>query len=274
MTPAVSFIFVTVFLDMLALGVMIPVLPRLVVEFLGGANARAATICGAFGTVWALMQFVFSPVVGALSDRFGRRAVILLSNLGLGLDYIFMVVAPTLGWLFVGRVISGITSSSVATGGAYIADVTPPADRAKRFGMIGAAFGIGFIAGPAVGGLLGAIDLRLPFWVAPALSLANAAYDLFVLPESLSPERRTPFVWRHANPIGAVALLRAYPIVLGLAIAAFLSRVAHDALPGTFVLYATYRRREMLTVFYDMLLVLAAMIVWFVVSAAMVPLGP
>jgi DHA1 family tetracycline resistance protein-like MFS transporter len=239
--PAFAFIFVTVALDMLALGVMIPVLPKLVIEFLGGDNARAATIYGVFGTVWALMQFVFSPVVGALSDRFGRRPVILLSNLGLGLDYILMAMAPTLGWLFVGRVISGITSSSIATAGAYIADVTPPEGRAKRVGMIGAAFGFGFILGPAVGGVLGSIDLRLPFWVAGGLSLANAAYGLLVLPESLPPERRAPFVWRRANPVGAVALLRTQTLLAGLAGAAFLSRVAHDSLPSTFVLYATYR---------------------------------
>jgi DHA1 family tetracycline resistance protein-like MFS transporter len=239
--PAFAFIFITVLLDMLALGVMIPVLPKLVVEFLGGDNARAATIYGLFGTVWAAMQFVFSPVIGSLSDRYGRRPVILLSNFGLGLDYIFMALAPTLGWLFVGRVISGITSSSFATAGAYIADVTPPDGRAKRFGMLGAAFGFGFIAGPAVGGLLGSIDLRLPFWTAAALSLLNAAYGLFVLPESLPPERRTAFEWRTANPVGAVVLLRSDVVLLGLGAAAFLSRVAHDALPSTFVLYATYR---------------------------------
>jgi DHA1 family tetracycline resistance protein-like MFS transporter len=220
---------------------MIPVLPRLVIEFLGGDNAQAATIYGLFGTVWALMQFVFSPVVGSLSDRFGRRPVILLSNLGLGLDYIFMALAPTLGWLFAGRVISGITSSSIATAGAYIADVTPPEERAKRFGMLGAAFGFGFIAGPAIGGLLGSIDLRLPFWAAAALSLANVAYGVFVLPESLPRERRAPFTWRTANPAGAVTMLRADVVLFGLAVAAFLSRVAHDALPSTFVLFATYR---------------------------------
>jgi DHA1 family tetracycline resistance protein-like MFS transporter len=238
---AFAFVFVTVALDMLALGVMIPVLPKLVIEFLGGDNASAATIYGVFGTVWALMQFVFSPVAGALSDRFGRRPVIILSNLGLGLDYVLMAIAPTLGWLFVGRVISGITSSSIATAGAYIADVTPPEGRAKRFGMLGAAFGFGFILGPALGGLLGSIDLRLPFWVAGSLSLANAAYGLFVLPESLPLERRSPFVWRRANPVGAVALLRTQTLLAGLAVAAFLSRVAHDSLPSTFVLYATYR---------------------------------
>src|SRR5713226_8727513 len=171
---ALAFIFVTVVLDMLALGMIAPVLPKLVERFVGGDTAHAAEIYGLFGTVWALMQFFFSPVLGALSDRFGRRTVILLSNFGLGLDYILMAVAPSLAWLFVGRVISGITSSSFPTAMAYVADVTPPEDRARKFGLLGAAFAVGFIVGPTVGGFLGAIGLRAPFWGAAALSLANA----------------------------------------------------------------------------------------------------
>src|SRR5262249_20136590 len=151
-------------------------------------------------------QFVFSPIIGALSDRFGRRPVVLLSNLGLGLDYIVMALAPSLGWLFVGRVISGITSSSVSTASAYIADVTPPEQRAAEFGMIGAAFGVGFIVGPSLGGVLGAVSLRAPFWAAAVLSLANFLYGLIVLPESLPPERRSPFQWRHAHPLGALRM--------------------------------------------------------------------
>jgi DHA1 family tetracycline resistance protein-like MFS transporter len=238
---AFAFIFITVLLDMLALGIIVPVLPGLIVAFRGGDTASAASVYGVFATVWAAMQFVFSPVLGSLSDRFGRRKVILLSNVGLGLDYLLMALAPTLGWLFVGRVISGITSSSFPTAAAYIADVTPPDERAKKFGMIGAAFGIGFIVGPTVGGLLGAVSLRAPFWGAAVLSLANAAYGFFILPESLPLERRSPFHWRRANPIGAIHMLRSRPRLLALGSAGFLSMLAHDSLPTTFVLYSTYR---------------------------------
>ena len=238
---ALVFIVITVVLDFLALGMIVPVLPPLVVDFLGGDTARGAEVYGLFGTVWALMQFVFSPVLGALSDRFGRRPVILISNFGLGLDYILMAVAPSLAWLFVGRVLSGITAASYSTALAYIADVAPPDQRARGFGLLGAAFGFGFILGPAVGGVLGAIDPRLPFWFAAGLSLANACYGLLVLPESLPPERRAPFRWRGANPIGSLVLLRSHPQLLGLAAAYFLYFIAHEVLPSTFVLYSTYR---------------------------------
>jgi DHA1 family tetracycline resistance protein-like MFS transporter len=238
---ALAFIVVTVVLDMLALGMIVPVLPKLVVSFEGGDTASAARIYGLFGTVWALMQFVFSPVLGALSDRFGRRPVILLSNLGLGLDYLLMAWAPTLGWLLVGRVISGITAATFATAGAYIADVTPPERRAGAFGMLGAAFGLGFVLGPAVGGVLGHVGPRLPFWVAGAFSIVNACYGLVVLPESLPVERRAAFSWRRANPIGSLRLLRSHRELLGLAGSNFLGYVAHESLPSTFVLYTTYR---------------------------------
>jgi DHA1 family tetracycline resistance protein-like MFS transporter len=235
------FVFITVALDMLALGVMIPVLPKLIIEFEGGNMAAAAGAAGVFGFSWAAMQFVFSPLLGAISDRRGRRPVILLSNLGLGLDYLLMALAPNLSWLFVGRLISGITSASFSTAGAYIADVTPEEDRAAKFGMLGAAFGLGFVVGPALGGLLGGIDLRLPFYTAAGLSLANAAYGFFILPESLPPNRRAPFVWAKANPVGSLALLRSHPRLLGLAVVAFLYNVAHDSLPSVFVLYTDYR---------------------------------
>jgi DHA1 family tetracycline resistance protein-like MFS transporter len=238
---AVVFIFITIVLDMLALGMVIPVLPELVKQFRGGDTVSAAQTLGVFGTVWALMQFLASPVVGALSDRFGRRPVVLLSNFGLGADYILMALAPTLGWLFVGRVISGITSSSIATAYAYIADVTPFDKRAKAFGLMGMAFGIGFVIGPALGGFLGHYDPRLPFWVAAGFSLANAMYGLFVLPESLPPERRSPFRWKHAHPIGALRLLRAHQGLLWLGGMHFLYYVAHMSLPNVFVLYADYR---------------------------------
>jgi DHA1 family tetracycline resistance protein-like MFS transporter len=240
-TPAFVFIFITVLLDMLALGMIIPVLPKLVVDFLGGDTARAAQIFGVFGTAWALMQFVFAPVQGALSDHFGRRPLILMSNFGLGLDYILMALAPSLLWLFVGRVISGITSASISTAYAYIADVTPGEKRAARFGLLGVAFGAGFVFGPALGGLAGAISPRLPFWIAAALSLANGLYGWLVLPESLPAERRAPFAWRRANPFGALVLLRSQPQLSGLATVNFLGNLAHVSLPSISVLYMQYR---------------------------------
>ena len=238
---AVTFIFVTVVLDVLALGIIVPVLPALVVGFLGGDTAHAARIYGLFGTAWAAMQFVASPFLGALSDRFGRRPVILLSIAGLGLDYVFMALAPTLGWLFVGRVISGFTSASFATAAAYIADVTPPEHRARSFGLIGAAFGLGFVLGPALGGMLGAVNPRLPFWASAILCLANAVYGAFVLPESLPPERRSRFSWARANPLGSLRLLRSHPELAGLASVTGLYYVAHEVLPSTYVLYTQYR---------------------------------
>src|SRR6184192_3849505 len=185
---AVVFIFITVMLDMLALGLIAPVLPKLILDFLGGNMNSAANWNGVFGTVFALMQFFFSPVLGVLSDKYGRRPVILLSNLGLGLDYIVMALSPTIGWLFVGRIISGITTSSIPTAMAYIADVVPKEKRAGAFGLIGAAFGLGFILGPAVGGPLADISPRLPFWVAAGFSLANWLYGYIFVPESLRHE--------------------------------------------------------------------------------------
>lgn len=238
---AVAFIFVTILLDMIAIGVIMPVLPKLIEGFVDNDTAHAARIFGLFGTAWALMQFVFSPVLGALSDRFGRRPVVLLSNFGLAADYVLMALAPSLLWLFIGRVISGITSASVSTAFAYIADITPPERRAAIFGRIGAAFGAGFILGPALGGLLGDLDPRLPFWASAALSLANALYGLFVLPESLAPEKRAPFHWRSANPVGALHLLRSNAALAALSVVNFIAQVAHVVLPSTFVLYATYR---------------------------------
>jgi DHA1 family tetracycline resistance protein-like MFS transporter len=238
---AVAFIFVTILLDMLALGLIMPILPKLVESFVDNDTAQAARIFGVFGTAWALMQFVFSPILGSLSDRFGRRPVVLLSNFGLGLDYVLMALAPSLIWLFVGRVISGITSASVSTAFAYIADITPAERRAAVFGKVGAAFGAGFILGPAIGGLLGDIDPRLPFWAAAALSFANTIYGLLILPESLPRDRRAPFRWRSANPIGALHLLLSDRILTGLSVVNFFTQLAHVVLPSTFVLYATYR---------------------------------
>jgi MFS transporter, DHA1 family, tetracycline resistance protein len=238
---AVAFIFVTILLDMLALGLIMPILPKLVESFVNNDTAQAARIFGVFGTAWALMQFVFSPILGSLSDRFGRRPVVLLSNFGLGLDYVLMALAPSLIWLFVGRVISGITSASISTAFAYIADITPAERRAAVFGKVGAAFGAGFIIGPAVGGLLGDVDPRLPFWVAAGLSFANTMYGLLILPESLPRDRRAPFRWKSANPIGALHLLRSDHILTGLSVSNFFAQLAHAVLPSIFVLYATYR---------------------------------
>jgi MFS transporter, DHA1 family, tetracycline resistance protein len=238
---AVAFIFVTILLDMFALGLIMPILPKLVESFVHNDTASAARIFGLFGTAWALMQFFFSPILGSVSDRFGRRPVVLLSNFGLALDYVLMALAPSLIWLFVGRVISGITSASVSTAFAYIADITPPEKRAAVFGKVGAAFGAGFVIGPAVGGLLGGMDPRLPFWVAAGLSFANTLYGLLVLPESLAPDRRAPFRWRSANPLGALHLLRSDPVLTGLSVVNFIAQLTHVVLPSTFVLYATYR---------------------------------
>lgn len=204
-------------------------------------TARASYYFGLFGTAWALMQFFFSPIMGALSDRFGRRRVLLISCLGLGLDYILMALAPNLLWLFIGRILSGITAASFATAGAYIADVTPPEKRAASYGLFGAAWGIGFVFGPGLGGLLGETWLRLPFWVAGGLTLINAAYGYFVLPESLAEEHRSKFSWRRANPLGSLKLLRSHPELLGLASVLLIYQLAHQVLQSVFVLYAGHR---------------------------------
>jgi MFS transporter, DHA1 family, tetracycline resistance protein len=237
---AIAFIFAVVLLDVIALGIVIPVLPKLV-ESMVGETARGAEIFGLFGTAWALMQFFCAPLLGALSDRFGRRPVLLISMAGHGLDYILMAVAPNLIWLFVGRVISGITAASFGTAYAYIADVTDPEKRAQSFGIVGAAFGVGFVLGPALGGILGAYDPRLPFWVAAGFSLANAAYGYLFVPESLAPERRMAFSLARANPVGSLKLLRRRPELLGLAGVTFLHQLAHASLPAIAVLYTSYR---------------------------------
>ncbi len=238
---ALVFIFITVLIDILAFGLIIPVLPHLVEQFVGGDTKSAAYWVGIFGTVFAAIQFFSAPIQGALSDRFGRRPVILLSCLGLGLDFIFMALAPSLMWLFVGRVISAVTSASFTTANAYIADVTPKDKRAAAFGMVGMAFGVGFIIGPMLGGWLGHYDLRYPFWGAAVLALANFLYGLFVLPESLAPENRSRAIaWRHANPVGSVKLILQYPQLFALALILLLSNLAHYVYPSVFVLYADY----------------------------------
>lgn len=237
---AVVFIFVTVTLDILAMGLIIPVLPKLILDFLGGKMTSAANWNGWFALVFALMQFFFSPVLGVLSDRFGRRPVILLSNLGLGLDYIVMALAPTIGWLFLGRVISGITTSSIPTAMAYIADVTPKEKRAGAYGMIGVAFGVGFTFGPALGGFLSNSNPRLAFWVAAGFSLTNWLWGYFFVPESLAQARRKPVELRRANPVGSLVLLRSHPDLWRLATIQFLAYVAHNVF-SVWTLYAIYR---------------------------------
>jgi DHA1 family tetracycline resistance protein-like MFS transporter len=239
---AVLFIFATALMDVISLGIMIPVLPNLVKQFAGGDTALAAQYTMAFALTWGLMQFFFGPIVGMLSDRFGRRPVLLMSIFGLGVDYVFMALAPTLNWLFVGRVINGITSASFSTANAYVADVTAPQERAKAFGMLGAAFGIGFLIGPAIGGALGNINLRLPFWAAAGLAICNWLYGYFVLPESLPASRRTATLnWRRANPVGALGFLRERKNLLGLIAINVLYLFAHNVFPSIFVLYVGYR---------------------------------
>ena len=236
---ALAFIFVTVLIDVIAFGVIIPVLPHLVQEMVGGDLSTAAYWTGLFSFAFSIVQFFCTPIQGALSDRFGRRPVILLSCLGLGVDFVFMALAPTLAWLFVGRLLSAATSASFSTANAYIADVVPAEQRAKSFGMIGAAFGLGFIVGPLIGGVLGDIDHRLPFWCAAGLASLNFLYGLFVLPESLPRERRSPaFDWKHARPMGGVRMLLEYPRIWGLVAVVFVANFAHYVYPSTFVLFA------------------------------------
>jgi DHA1 family tetracycline resistance protein-like MFS transporter len=238
---ALAFIFCTVAIDVVALGMMAPVLPRLILEFQGGDAALAAETIGLFLTVWGLMQFVFSPLLGSLSDRYGRRPVILISCLGLGLDYMLMALAPSLGWLFAGRVVSGITSAIMGTAYAYAADLTPPAARVRSFGLVGGAFGLGFVVGPALGGLLGSVDPRLPFWCSAGACLLNAGFGWFILPESLPAERRMAFSWRRANPLGSLGLLGRHVELRGLAAVSFLGFFAYQALPSIMMIYAGYR---------------------------------
>jgi MFS transporter, DHA1 family, tetracycline resistance protein len=239
---ALAFIFVTVVLDMLAFGIVIPVLPHLIEQLAGGGISNAAWWVGVFSTVFAIVQFVFSPLQGALSDRFGRRPVILISNAGLAIDFFVLAMAPTLWLLFVARVVLGMTAASFTTANAYIADITPKEKRAAAYGILGSAFGLGFIIGPGLGGFLGDIHLRLPFWVAGSLAACNFLYGLFVLPESLPKDRRTSkFEIHSAHPLGSLKLLMRYPLVLRLAVVMFLVFLSHYVLQTTFVLYADYR---------------------------------
>ena len=238
---AIGFIFITLLIDVMGWGLIIPVMPDLIAK-LKNVSINEASPYGAWLlSVYAITQFVFAPVIGNLSDRFGRRPVLLGSLLGFGIDYLFLALAPTYGWLFVGRIIAGVTGASFTTASAYIADISTQETRAKNFGMIGAAFGLGFVIGPALGGLLAGLGLRAPFYAAATLCLLNALYGYFVLPESLAKEHRRPFDWRRANPFGSLRLLKRYPAIGGLAITFFLIYLAAQSVQGNLNFFTIYR---------------------------------
>jgi DHA1 family tetracycline resistance protein-like MFS transporter len=239
--PGLAFIFVTLLIDVLGVGLLIPILPKFVATLSGQGLSAGARDYGLLLGLYGLMQFGFAPLLGALSDRYGRRPVLLLALGFTGFEYVIQALAPTLTWLYVGRILAGITGASFTTASAYIADVSPPEKRAQNFGLIGAAFGVGFIAGPALGGLLGAYGPRVPFWVAAALSGINLVYGMLVLPESLKPENRRPFAWREANPFGVLQVLGRYPVVKGMAWSLLASNFAMQSLQSTWVLFMTSR---------------------------------
>lgn len=235
---ALAFIFITMLVDTIGLGIIIPVAPKIIMQLTGGGLAEASEYGGWLGFTFAAMLFLCAPVMGNLSDRFGRRPVLILSLLALGADYAITGLAPNIAWLFIGRFLSGMAGASYTTANAYIADVTPPDQRAVGFGLTGAAFSVGFVVGPALGGLLGNADPRLPFFCAAGLSLLNAAFGFFVMKESLAPQNRRPFEWSRANPLGSLAALSRFPGVLSLVTIFVLMRLAHDANPSIWTWYA------------------------------------
>lgn len=235
--PALGFIFVTLLIDVIGFGIIIPVLPKLITELTGGTLSDASVYGGWLMFAFAIMQFLFSPVFGGLSDRYGRRPVLLISLFGFGVDYILLALAPSIGWLFVGRILAGITGASFTTATAYIADVSEPEKRAQNFGMIGAAFGLGFIIGPVLGGLLGQFGSRVPFYAAAAITFINWLYGYFILPESLSKENRRPFDWKRANPIGSLMQLRKYPVISGLVASLICIYVAAHSVQSTWAYF-------------------------------------
>lgn len=236
-SKAIYFILGTVLLDVIGIGIIIPIMPTLYQELTGGSVSEASQYSAYLVFIYALMQFIFSPIIGGLSDQYGRRPVLLFSLFGFGLDFVFLALAPTIGWLFVGRLISGISGASFTTANAYIADVTEPENRAQSYGLLGAAFGLGFIIGPSLGGILGEIDTRLPFWISAGLALLNWLYGYFVLPESLAVEDRRKFDIKRANPIGSLLNLKKYPYVLALVLSLFLVNVSNFATQGTWSFY-------------------------------------
>ena len=238
---AVAFVAITVLIDIIGFGLILPVMPTLLMELTGEGVSRAAIYGGWLTFVYAVMQFLFAPILGNLSDRFGRRPVLLIAIAALGVDYLILGFAPNLGWLFLGRAIAGMAGASFTPAYAYVADITPPERRAQNFGLVSGAFGVGFIVGPALGGLLGGLGPRAPFFAAALLSLANFAYGYFVLAESLPLERRRPFAWRRANPLGTLLQMREQPVVLGLLGALFLWMVGHQVMPATWTFYTKFR---------------------------------
>jgi DHA1 family tetracycline resistance protein-like MFS transporter len=239
---AIAFIVVTLVLDAMAGGISYPVLPALVGSLGHTDAAHTAEIFGVFGTLFFVMQFFSAPLQGAMSDSYGRRPIILISTFGMGIDYVVMALAPDLNWLYVGRVLSGITAGSISAATAYLIDVTPPADRTRIFGLAGAAMSVGTAIGPALGGLAGSYDLRLPFWIAAGFSLLSLLYGWLVLPESLKPEIRAPFTWRNANPAGAIAgIVRDYPILIWWALVIALYSVATLGVNSIYAIYVSYR---------------------------------
>lgn len=238
---AIGFIFITMLIDITGWGIIIPVIPKLIQELIHGDLSDAAKYGGWLTFAYAITQFVFAPLIGNLSDQYGRRPIILISLFGFSLDYLLLSFAPTITWLFVGRILAGITGASITTASAYIADVSTPENRAKNFGMIGAAFGLGFIIGPVIGGLLGQYGARVPFYAAGVLCMVNFIYGYFILPESLSKENRRKFDWKRANPVGSLLNLRKYPSILGLMSAVFLLYVASHAVQSNWSYFTMYQ---------------------------------
>jgi len=238
---AINFIFITLLIDVMGWGLIIPVMPDLISQLKNIPINEASPYGAWLLSAYAITQFVFAPVIGNLSDKYGRRPVLLFSLIGFGIDYLFLALAPTYGWLFVGRIIAGITGASFTTASAYIADISTPETRAKNFGMIGAAFGLGFIIGPALGGLLAGLGIRAPFYAAAILCLLNTLYGYFVLPESLSKEHRRDFHWKRASPLGSLKLFIKYPSIGKLAISFFLIYMAAQSVQGNWNFYTIYR---------------------------------
>lgn len=235
------FIFITILVDIIGIGIIIPVIPSLIENLTEGGLSEASRIGGWLIFAFAIMQFLFAPLMGILSDKFGRRPILLLALLGLGIDYIFHAFAPSIGWLFVGRVFAGITGASITVATAYIADISTPEKKAQNFGMIGAAFGLGFIIGPVIGGLAAKVSLQLPFLIAAGLTLLNVVYGFFILPESLAPEKRREVDLKRANPLGSIKLIRKYPIVAGLMVSFFLVYMASQAVQTTWTYFTMFK---------------------------------
>jgi DHA1 family tetracycline resistance protein-like MFS transporter len=274
---AFGFIFASALMNSISFGLMIPILPNLIRQMTGGDTADASVWNVVFATTWGAMQFVVGPILGVLSDRVGRRTVLLISNFGLAVDFLFMAFAPNLWWLYVGRVLNGMTAASFSTGGAYVADITAPEHRAKNFGLLTSAFSCGFLVGPTLGGFLGDMNIRLPFLVAAGLTALNWFYGLLILPESLPPERRIPrYDWRRANPLGSLRLLQSHPGLLSLAGVGFLFQLAQIVLPQVFVLYTTWRYHwslSMLGLTFPLTGIMGVIVQMFLVGPAVARFG-